>query len=122
MSELEVPDALLSSPLVWYGQAVLAFFVLFLLTVAIAVEWPAIAPAWRRVLLIGVVEHAVIAYGSWEAKGSDVAVELRVFLLTLTLIGLVIALLILLVDHSRGALHTRERARIMHGRTARTSA
>jgi hypothetical protein len=109
-----IPDALLSSPVVWYGQAALAFVALFLLTVAIAVEWPAIATAWRRVLIIGVVEHAVIAYGSWEARRSDVAVELRVFLLMLTLIGLVIALLILLVDHRRGALYTSERARVVH--------
>lgn len=89
---------LVAPSIVWYGQATLSLIVLFLLAVAVRLEWDRISRGWRRVLILGVIEHAVIAYGSVEARHSDVPVELRVFLLTLTLTGLVIALLILLID------------------------
>lgn len=94
--------------LVWYGQAALSLGVLFLLAVALRLEWDRISHGWRRVLALGVVEHGVIAYGSVEARHSNVPVELRVFLLTLTLTGLLIALLILLVDVRRGQRHYRK--------------
>lgn len=94
-------EILTSSAFAWYGQAALSLLVLLLLTIAVAATPATIGRAWRRVLYGFVIEHAVIAYGSWEARQADVAVELRVFLLILTLIGLLISLAVLLVEEHR---------------------
>lgn len=91
----------LDPSLAWYGQALLALLVLLLIAIATARTWDQLHPGWRRVLVLGVVEHAVIAYGAWEARHLDVPVELRVFLMTLTLVGLAIALVILLLEDRR---------------------
>lgn len=87
-----------SPSLAWYGQAAIALAVVFLLGIALALEWDAISPAWRRVLIASTAEQVVIAYGSIEARSSDVELGLRVLLLTLSLIGLVMALTLLLLE------------------------
>lgn len=95
-----MPEILMDPQVAWYGQAALSLLVLLLLSMAVRRAWHVIAPPGvRRILVVAVAEHAVIAYGSWEARRVDV--ELRVFLLTMTLAALLVATGLFLLEEVR---------------------
>lgn len=66
--------------------------VVFLLTAATVRNFYDLGQAWRQVLIALTLEHAVLAYGSWEAWSMRAPTELRVVLFTLSLVGLIAAL------------------------------
>lgn len=97
-------DLLTATDLPWYALAFLSLVALLLLTIAVARAWAELALEWRRVLVIGILEHGVIAYAALEATGREAPLELGVLILALTLIGLVTALALLVVDQIRDTL------------------
>lgn len=78
-------------------NGILSSIAVLALGFAIGADWRNIRPPWRAVLIAGVAEQAVLAYGSWEAADSHVPVEARQVLFLLSIAALTIATLIALV-------------------------
>lgn len=70
----------------------LSLLVCFLLAGAIGSEWALLRWPWKFVLVMSAFEHAVLAYANFEAKSAAVDVQLRLYLLAITLAGVAAAL------------------------------
>lgn len=89
---------MLSDPALWLANVLLAVGALFLIVVAIVVEFDTLSTAWRRVLYVVAAQQAVIAYSSVEAWARDVEPELRALAIGGSLLALALAVIAVLVD------------------------
>lgn len=89
-------------------NAALALLAVMALSFGTRVRWKYMTRRLRRIVLWVILTYAIIAYGSTEVALSnpDVSAGLRVFLTTLNLVGLNIALLYGITDDVENPLET----------------
>lgn len=85
----------------WILDLVFAIGTLFVLSVAVGVEWHSLSRTWRRVLVVVLAQQAAIAYGAVESWSLEVPAGARVYVLIASLIALTISAGLVLWDRSR---------------------
>lgn len=83
----------------WFNVALSSLVVALLIAGAVT-RWDVMPKRFKRISPWVIATYVIIAYGSGEAATSDTPPGFRVFLLALTLTGLVIALLYRIDDES----------------------